>query len=141
MLRLPLGSVTVLLGPGLARRRVMARLDEDSARCATGRGTVGASRVTAAADDSVSQRLTALDTARAQGVGVVLVDRFTDGLSAEDRRSVLKEVRKLAEEGRAVLVDDVDPVAALTVASNALRIDRTRGLVLESLDEPGYLAS
>lgn len=141
MLRLPLGSVTVLLGPGLARRRVMAQLVEDSARCSTGHGAVSATRITADPTDTVSQRRTALDTARNAGAGVVLVDRFTDGLSSEDRRGLLQEVRRLAEDGRAVLVDDVDPVAALAVAANALRIDRARGLVLEPLDDPGYLAS
>ena len=48
-LRLPVGDVTVLLGPAAARRRVMAALDDDSGRCASGHSAVRVHRLAAAA--------------------------------------------------------------------------------------------
>ena len=139
-LRLPVGSVTVLLGPGLARRRVMTALDDETARCASGHDAVGALRLVAAADDSVADRLEALHAARRSGAAIVLVDRFTDGLAARERGAVLRELAALAA-GRAVLVHDCDPVAALAVADGALRVDRTGGLAYEPVAELDYLAS
>ena len=52
---------------------------------------------------------------------IVLVARLTDGLTAGDRQTVLAQLRTLAATGPAVLVDDTDPVAALSVADGALR--------------------
>ena len=52
---------------------------------------------------------------------IVLVARLTDGLTAADRQTVLAQLRRLAAGGPAVLVDDTDPVAALSVADGALR--------------------
>jgi hypothetical protein len=139
-LRLPLGCVTVLLGPALARSRVMAALDESSGRCASGHDAVGAVRLVAGPDESVEDRLEALAAVPRGGATVVLVDRFTDGLSARERGVVLRELQELAA-GRAVLVHDCDPVAALAVAGGALRIDRAGGLEFEPVGEPDYLAS
>jgi hypothetical protein len=141
MLRLPLGNVTVLLGSALARRRVMAQLDDRSGTCAAGHGEVGVSRLTARPADSVSERLDALDEVRRANASIVLVDRFTDGLTPQDRRAVLAGVRAITTAGRAVLVDDIDPVAALAVASGALRVDPAGGLVFEAIGDPNYLAS
>jgi hypothetical protein len=53
---------------------------------------------------------------------------------------VLARLQDIAA-GRAVLVHDADPVAALAVAGGAVRIDRTGGLVFEPIDELDYLAS
>lgn len=129
-LRLPVGEVTALLGPGLVRRRVMVALDD---------GCVpGALRLTATKDESVLARRATV--ASAAGAAVVLADRLTDGLDAADRRAVLAGLRDLAAAGAAVLVDDVDPVATVAVADGALRADRTGALVLERLEE-SYLAS
>lgn len=129
-LRLPVGEVTALLGPGLVRRRVMAALDD---------GCVpGAVRLTAAKDESTPARRASVATAA--GAAIVLADRLTDGLDAAERRTVLAGLRDLAATGAAVLVDDVDPVAAVAVADGVLRADRTGALALERLGE-SYLAS
>lgn len=139
-LRLPVGDVTVLLGSALARRRVMAHLDDGSARCGSGHGGVGVRRLQAAPDEDATARLDAVSAAAGEGAPLVLVDRFTDGLSTADRRAVLTAVRALAGTGTAVLVDDVDPVAALAVADDALRVGPD-GLVLEPVGELYYRAS
>jgi hypothetical protein len=140
LLRLPLGSVTVLLGPALARRRVMAELDESTGRCASGQDAVGAVRLIARPDDSIADRLEALAAARRSRAMIVLVDRFTDGLASRERGAVLRELAVVAA-GRAVLVHDCDPVAALAVADGALRADRAGGLAYEPVRVPHYLAS
>jgi hypothetical protein len=127
-LRLPVGDVTVLLGPAAARARVMAALDDESARCASGHGTVRVHRLAARDGDDLRRRLDALDDARHSGTTIVLVDRFTDGLPSPERRAVLSALRPVATAGRAVLVDDSDPVAALAVADGALRVDAEGGL-------------
>jgi hypothetical protein len=139
-LRLPRRGVTVLLGPGLARRRVMAALDEESGRCGSGHDAVGVVRLVAGPDDAVVDRLHALAAVGRDGAALVLVDGVTDGLTAGDRRAVLREVSALAAE-RAVLLHDDDPVAALAVADGALRVDRAGGLTYEPIDAVDYLAS
>jgi hypothetical protein len=133
------GNVTVLLGSALARHRVMNALDDDSGRCGDDH-SVQVCRLTADRDDDVAARLHALDAARRGRASIVLVDRFTDGLESRDRRAVLARLPELAA-GRAVLVHDTDPVAALAVAGSALRIERTGQLVLEPVGELDYLAS
>ena len=140
-LRLPVGDVTVLLGPAAARRRVMAALDDDSGRCASGHSAVRVHRVAATADDDVDRRIEAIEAVREQGATIVLVDRLTEGLAAPDRRAVLAALRPVATGGRAVLVDDDDPVAALAVANGALRADPAGGLTAESVGDLDYLAS
>jgi hypothetical protein len=139
-LRLPLGCVTVLLGPALLRCQVMAALDESSSRCASGHEAVGAVRLGADRNESVADRLEALAAVRGSGASILLVDRFTDGLTAHERGMVLRELPALAA-GRAVLVHDCDPVAALAVAGGALRVDRDGGLEFEPVGESNYLAS
>ena len=138
-LRLPLGSVTVLLGPALARRRMMAELDESTGRCASGHDG-GAVRLVAHPDDSVADRLEALAAAGRSRATIVLVDRFTDGLAARERGAVLRGLAAVAA-GRAVLVHDCDPVAALAVADGALRVDRAGGPAYEPVGEPNHLAT
>ena len=127
-------------GPAAARRRVMAALDDDSGRCASGHSAVRVHRVAATADDDVDRRIEAIEAVREQGATIVLVDRLTEGLAAPDRRAVLAALRPVATGGRAVLVDD-DPVAALAVADGALRADPAGGLTAESVGDLGYLAS
>jgi hypothetical protein len=139
-LRLAVGDVTVLLGPDGARRRVMDALDEGTGRCASGHDAVRVRRLAARPGEGVGERLAAVRAAREDRASIVLVDRFTDGLAAPERRSVLAELRPLATGGRAVLVDDADPVAALAVADSTLRADPAGGLSAERLGE-GYLAS
>ena len=140
-LRLPVGDVTVLLGPATARRRVMAALDDDSGRCASGHAAVQVHRVAVSADDDVHRRIEAIEAVREVGATIVLVDRLTDGLTSPDRRAVLAALRPVATGGRAVLVDDDDPVAALAVADGALRADPAGGLSAEPVGDLGYLAS
>ena len=139
-LRLPVGEVTTLLGPALARRRILAGLDDDSARCPRGQGALVV-RVRGRAADTLLSRHQALDEARQAGAAIVLVDRLTDGLSAAERREVLGRLHGVAASGAAVLVDDADPVAALAVADGTLRADPARGLVLEPVELDDYLAS
>jgi hypothetical protein len=118
----------------------MAELDEGTGRCASGHDAVGAVRLVAAPHDAVTERLEALAAVRRSGATIVLVDRFTDGLAARERAAVLRELAGLAP-GRAVLVHDSDPVAALAVADGALRVGRSGGLSYEPVGEPDYLAS
>jgi hypothetical protein len=134
-LRLPVGDVTVLLGPAGARQGVMAALDDDSGRCASGHASVRVHRLAARVDDGVRQRLDAIEAVAGQDATIVLVDRFTDGLAAPDRRRLLAALRPVATAGRAVLVDDADPVAALAVADGALRADPAGGLAHERIDD------
>ena len=136
-LRLPVGHVIVMLGPTVARRRVMNRLDDSSGRCAGGHDAA-IRRLGARPADPVSDRLAALDAARADRAAIVLVDRLTDGLSAPERHTVLAGLRAVAETGVAVLVDDADPVAALAVADCALRVQPGGEVAVEEL---AYLAS
>ena len=138
-LRLPVGSITVLLGPSLARHRVMNALDESSATCQSDHA-VDVCRLRADRDEDMAARLEAVDAVQRGSASVVLVDRFTDGLSARERREVLARLQDVAA-GRVVLVHDDDPVAALAVAGGALRIDRTGGLVFEPIGDLDYLVS
>ena len=75
---------------------------------------------------SVDERLAALRQAAEHRPAIVLVARLTDGLAAADRQTVLAQLRRLAATGPAVLVDDTDPVAALSVADGALRAGTRR---------------
>ncbi|MGY1844659.1 hypothetical protein [Modestobacter sp. SYSU DS0875] len=135
-LRLPVGGVTVLLGPAATRAATMAALDPGSARCAGGHASLPVLRLTASPDDDVRHRLGAVEQARAGAASVVLVDHLTDGLAARDRHTVLAALRGVATAGRAVLVDDGDPVAALSVADGALR---TPTLALEPVPSADQL--
>lgn len=138
-LRLPLGDVTVLLGPDSARRDVMRALDESTGRCASGQGSVPVVRLTAAPEDELAERLTAVRDAGRGPASIVLVERVTQGLAAADRRAVLTAVRGMAAPGRAVLVDDTDPVAALSIADGALRTDGAGNLAAGPLGRPDLL--
>jgi len=140
-LRLPVGDVTVLLGPSTVRRRVMAALDDDSGRCASGHASVRVHRLAAHAEDGVRQRLDAIEAVRQANATIVLIDRFTDGLTSPERRAVLSALRPVAIAGRAVLVDDDDPVAALAVADGVLRADPTGALSAEPVEDLDDLAS
>ena len=135
-LRLPVGVVTVLLGPAGARAATLAALDPDSARCAEGHRSLSVLWLSAAVDDGVQARLGAVAAALAQAAPVVLVDRFTAGLPAPDRRRLLAALRPVAAAGSAVLVDDDDPVAALGMADCALR---TTTLAVEQVPDPHQL--
>jgi ABC-type ATPase involved in cell division len=141
-LRLPVGEMTALLGPGLARRRVMAALDESSANASDG-VAARVVRVSAAERDSTADRCGRV--AGCGGATLVLADRMTDGLDAAGRRTVLVALRDLAATGVAVLVDDADPVATMAVADGVLRIDRGGELTHERVAPEGwgedYLAS
>jgi hypothetical protein len=120
-LRLPSRQVTVLLGPAAARRDVLELLDAATARRPGGSPVGGVLTVTSGPTRSAEERCAALAQAAEHRPAIVLVARLTDGLDATDRRTVLAELRTLTEGGAAVLVDDVDPVAALAVADGALR--------------------
>jgi hypothetical protein len=139
-LRLPLGSVTVLLGPALARRRVMAELEDGTGQHASGHDSLGVLCLVAGPYDSVADRLEALTVAARSSATIVLVDRFTDGLAARERGVVLRGLAPVAA-GRAVLVNDCDPVAALAVAHGALRVDRAGAVTYEPVGGPGNLVS
>ncbi|GAA1381520.1 hypothetical protein GCM10009613_07600 [Pseudonocardia kongjuensis] len=136
-LRLPTGSVTVLLGPSVHRRRTMNRLDDTTGRDPVGR-RAAVLRIRAREADPVADRLATVASVRGGIAAVVLVDRLTDGLGSRDRGRVLAALRGVAADGTAVLVDDVDPVAALAVADGALRVDDRGGIEPEEL---AYLAS
>lgn len=136
-LRLPTGSVTVVLGPSVQRRRMMNRLDDASGRCATGHDAM-VRRLGARATESAAERLATVAAARTGPTAMVLADRLTDGLDARGRIEVLSALRGIAADGVAVLVDDIDPVAALAVADGAVRVDE-RGEVRP--EELAYLAS
>lgn len=130
-LRLPVAQVTVLLGPGGARQRVLALLDEATARSQCGR-PASAVRLSAR-DVPPADRVRRVQETAAQRPPLVLVDRLTDGLATEQRRAVLAAIRSLAASGPAVLVEDRDPVAALAVADGALRVDDGGSLSFEDL--------
>jgi hypothetical protein len=140
-LRLAVGDVTALLGPALARHRVISELDESTGRCPTDHEPVGVVRVTATAGEDLARRRETLAAARRGRPSIVLVDRLTEGLPAADRRALLVELRELAVQGCAVLVDDADPVAVLAVAGGALRVDEAGGLEPVPLAGPDLLAS
>ncbi|MQA34892.1 hypothetical protein [Modestobacter roseus] len=135
-LRLPVGGVTVLVGPAGTRAATMAALDPGSARCAGGHASLPVVRLTATPGDDVPHRLAAVEQARTGTASVVLVDHLTVGLAAGDRHAVLAALRGVAGAGRAVLVDDGDPVAALSVADGLLR---TPELVVEQLPDSDQL--
>ncbi len=119
-LRLRTGAMTVLLGDDAARRSLLAELDEDSARCQKGHGLSAVSRLTL--DHALPAPERASVVAAHEGIAVLLADRPTVGLDDAGRRTVLQALRSVARTGTAVLVDDVDPVAALAVADGALRV-------------------
>jgi hypothetical protein len=122
---LPTHRVTVVLGPDAARRGLLGRLDAGD--------TPTVLTVTSGRGRSAAERVAALTQAAGRRPALVLVDRLTDGLDATDRRAVLAELRTLAAAGPAVLVDDADPVAALAVADNALRVDLDGSVVADDL--------
>lgn len=119
-LRLRTGALTVLLGDVTARRTLLADLDEQTARCRSGHGLPGVERLGFDADVPAQERAEAV-LAR-EGLAVLLADRPTAGLDDRGRRTVLQALRSIARTGTAVLLDDVDPVAALAVADSALRV-------------------
>ena len=119
-LRLRTGAVTVLLGDDAARRTLLADLDEQTARCHGGHGLPGVARLRF--DHGVPAPERAEAVAAREGLAVLLADRPTAGLDDAGRRTVLHALRSVARAGTAVLVDDVDPVAALAVADSALRV-------------------
>lgn len=132
--RLAAGRITALLGPDAARRELLGCLDPGAAQ---GVLTVTSGRARTAAD-----RVAALVQAAGHRPTFVLVDRLTDGLDAADRRSVLAELRTLAAAaGAAVLVDDVDPVAALAVADGALRAGLDGSVLVDDLASPASHSS
>jgi hypothetical protein len=126
--RLAAGRVTALLGPDTARRGLLGRLDPGPAR--------GVLTVTSGRSRSADERLAALRQAAEHRPAMVLVDRLTNGLDAADRRTVLAALRTLAAAGPAVLVDDVDPVAALAVADGALRAEPDGSVLVADLAAP-----
>ena len=130
-LRLRTGAVTVLLGDDAARRSLLADLDEDSARCRDGHGLAAVTRMTLDRDMPAAERA-GLVTAQ-EGLAVLLADRPTVGLDDAGRRTVLHALRGVARTGTAVLVDDVDPVAALAVADGALRVGADGSVGAEDL--------
>ena len=117
-LRLRQSSVTVLLGPAGPRRQVLLDLDEASATCASGH-PAGVSRFVPRVHVTAADRVAAID--RLTGCTLLLAAGPTVGLDAPGRRAVLHALQALARTGAAVLVDDVDPVAALAIADTALR--------------------
>ena len=125
-LRLPAGQLTVLTGEPDDRRSVTGRVDPDRARCADGHALPAVRVVTAGRREDVDSRLRALARLAADRPAVVVAERVTDGLVAEHRRTVLRALRGLAQDGASVLVDDVDPVAALAVADAVLRVGSDR---------------
>ena len=126
--RLAAGRVTALLGPDAARRGLLGQLDTGSAQ--------GVLTVTSDRSRSAADRLAALRQAAEHRPAMVLVDRLTNGLDAADRRTVLAALRTLAAAGPAVLVDDADPVAALSVADGALRAEPDGSVVVADLASP-----
>jgi hypothetical protein len=139
-LRLPTANVTVLVGPEPIRRRVVALVLGGSARCASGHDT-GIEHIAPDASSSAPERVAALEGAARRRLRVAVVDRLTAGLDAQGRRCVLAALRPLAATGTAVLVDDDDPVAALSVADTALRIDADGGIVSDDLRPAALWAS
>ncbi len=131
-LRLPAGQVTVLLGPAPVRHAVLDGLDPATAR-RPGGPACGVITVSSGPACSVDERLAALRQAAEHRPAIVLVARLTDGLAAADRQTVLTQLRRLAATGPAVLVDDADPVAALSVADGALRAGADGSLQPEAL--------
>ncbi len=132
-LRLAVGGVTVLLGTPDARHRVLDRLDDGSARCASGHGSARVRRIRARSDQRLGERLDALEEARRERPAIVLIDGVADGLTGPDRRTVLAAVRAVAAAGAAVLIDGADPVSTLAVADAALRIQPDGVLVVDDL--------
>lgn len=140
-LRLAAGGVTVLLGAPAARHRVLERLDDDSARCGSGHGSVRVRRISARADQHATERLDALEAVRRERPAIVLVDGLADGLTGPDRRAVLAAVRTVAATGAAVLMDGADPVPTLAVADAALRVGPDGELAVDDLRTVGQRAS
>jgi len=131
-LRLPSGQVTVLLGPAAVRHAVLDALDPATAR-RPGGPACAVVTVTSHAGRTADERVAALEQAGVHRPAIVLVARLTDGLDADGRRRVLAQLRTLAATGPAVLVDDADPVAALSVADGALRAGADGTLAPEAL--------
>jgi hypothetical protein len=131
-LRLPSGQVTVLLVPAPVRHAVLDALDAATAR-RPGGPACGVVTVTSHPARTADERVAALEQAATCRPAIVLVARMTDGLDADDRRRVLAQLRALAAGGAAVLVDDADPVAALSIADGALRAGADGSLLPEAL--------
>jgi hypothetical protein len=134
-LRLPSRQVTVLLGTDSVRHAVLDALDAATARRPGGPACTAVT-VTSHAGRTTDERVAALEQAAAHRPAIVLVARLTDGLDADGRRRVLAQLRTLAATGPAVLVDDADPVAALSVADGALRAGADGSLQPEALGAP-----
>ncbi len=73
-LRLPVGGVTVLLGPTATRAATLAALDPDSAQCAEGHRSLSVRWLTAGAGDDVQARLGAVDAALAEAAHARCLD-------------------------------------------------------------------
>ena len=116
--------VTAVLGPEPSRSALLGRLDAGSAAVLT---------VTSGRARSTTERIAALEQAGAHRPVLVLVARLTDGLDAAERRTVLTAVRRLADAGPAVLLDDADPVAALAVADGGLRVGPDGSVTVDDL--------
>ena len=71
-LRLPVGGVTVLLGPAATRAATLAALDPDSAQCAGGHRSLSVTRLTAGEGDDVQARLGAVEAACAEAPPIVM---------------------------------------------------------------------
>ena len=134
-LRLRTSSVTVLLGHADARRRVLDTLDEGSARCDSGHG-VTTRRLVCGAAQPADERVRALAELVDDGCALLLADGPATGLEGPARRCVLDALRAFSRTGVAVLVDDDDPVAVLSVADAALRVLDDGSLQADDLQGP-----
>lgn len=131
----PHAGVTVLLGSASARQRIMAQLDDNSGRCPAwaGCGRPGCGRCRSGNGTACRQR-----GREAGGTRCGALRRRADRAGKRVHRrirapgapSAARTVTRLATTGRAILVDDIGPVAALAVASAALRV--------EPAGEPGF---
>ena len=126
----------MLLGPAAVRRRVLADLDEATARCGEGHAARGVVRLSPDVTEPAASRVRALQCLADAGCTLLLADGPTAGLTGADRRCVLAALRDLSRTGTAVLADDVDPVAALAVADAGLRVAADGALVVDDLAGP-----
>lgn len=134
----PAGEVTVLCGTREQRRRLFALLLHAPARA---RGEQVVRHVTVSASSTAADREALLGRLVEAPADVLLVDNVTGGLGARARRSLLGLLRRLADAGTAVVVDDRDPLAAMAVADHSLSFDADgvpalRTLAVWPLPEP-----
>ena len=129
--RVPRGELTVVLGPPIVRRRLMAMLDDDAP---------GVRRLSAPPGATAARRVQVIEAVADDVPALVLAERVTEDLDAAGRRVVLTALRALARTGPAVLVDDDDAVAALAVADATLRADPLCGLTVEPVGLPALSA-